>query len=139
MDTLPAPRMRTDIPQPARPAIDRWHVITPFKVKSFGAFFRAADAAGLDGLFKRNPAGFVYCIDPRLGDERPELERLYKLLQEHLPPREYALLRIEHAGAGQFDKEMDAVVYDAGHTRYEKVFRDRIEPTVYSDDPYRRR
>ena len=132
---------RYDGPTPYKPepVPDRWHVMTPFKVKSLGPFFRAADHAGLDRLFKRNQEGYVFCVDPRPGDYRPELERLYELLQAHLPPREYALVRIEHFGGSEADDETANALHAEDHTRYEKVFADRIEPSVYSDDPFHRR
>lgn len=121
-----------------RPQIhESWHIITPFKVKNFWAFVRAAEAGHFSKLFKRNQAGFAFCVEPRLGDERPSIAATYELLQAHLSPREYALLRIEQS------KEEDLggreIATTDQHTRYEKVFADRVEPTVYSDDPLRRR
>ena len=47
-------------------------------------------------------------------------------------------MRIEHVGGGELEDD-GHVSFTDDHTRYEKVYRDRIEPSVYSDDPFRRR
>jgi len=115
-----------------------WEIINPFKVVRFGPFVKAAEAAGFRRMFKLNQTGYVFCVPPEEGYDVPSLEQLYQLLQAHLPPREYALVRIEHIGGGELEEDGN-VLHTDDHTRYEKVYRDRVEPSVYSDDPFHRR
>ena len=115
---------------------DRWHVVTPFKIASFKKFQDEASAARLwRKVFQRSQAGYIFCVREQHSDDW-SLEEIKALVQRHLPPREYALFRIDHWGESEEHGEL--VTTDV-HTRYEKVYADRIEPAVYSDDPYRRR
>lgn len=76
---------------------DRWHIVTPFKVSSDRRFKQAAEEAfPWNRLFRRNQAGYVFCVEERWGDEGPQLDDIQAFLQKHLPPKEYALFRIEH-------------------------------------------
>lgn len=116
---------------------EAWHVVNPFKVTDHQAFVAAAESAGFYRLFQRNQAGFTFCIDPRRShSERPDLEQLYPVLQAHLRGREFALVRIEHYE--EVDQGRAGVALSDIHTRYEKVYRDRVEPAVYRDDSFDR-
>lgn len=114
--------------------VEECHIVNPFRVKNFRAFAQAAGDAGFYEVFHRNAAGYAYCSDPRRsGSIRPPLEALYELLKVHLPPREYALVRIDH----HVEDDDGTPRYSDAHVRYEKVYSDRVEPTVYSDDTRR--
>lgn len=122
---------------------ERWNIITPFKVLDPKRFRSEAENNGLWGeVFQRNQAGYFYCASEMHEDER-SLSDVQAFLQPHLPRKEFALFRIykwtleEHPQAAAMAQPSYAITED--HIRYEKVYSDRIEPTVYSDDPARRR
>jgi hypothetical protein len=106
--------------------IEYWEVVKPFRVVDVSQFMQMAETVGAH--FECDREGRIRCRTRPFETEHLPLESLYRLIQQHLAPGDYAVLRVEQ------DRDDDD-----RNVRYEKVYRDQIEPCVYSDDPNYRR
>jgi len=108
--------------------VEYWEIVKPFRVVNVAHFMQAAENFG--GSFESDLDGRIHCQTRAFETDRLPLGSLYQLIQQHLAPREYAVVRIKVDRSG--DEGDD-------HIRYEKVYLDRIVPAAYSDDPNYRR